>query len=128
VAKTYNRKWAALSKRFLAAHPQCNLCGQPSKHVDHVTPVSAQPWLKFESGNLQALCHGCHNRITAAYDRGASLLGACDDDGNPLDPTHPWHAASNLDAIARANAPASPSPRFAAQAKRNAIRKVVPNR
>ena len=39
--------------------------------------------------NLQTLCHYHHSLLTAAFDSDR-MRGACDINGDPLDPDHPW--------------------------------------
>ena len=119
--RIYDHEWERLARRHLDRYPLCVCCGRLARHVDHVTPVKVAPWRRLDPTNLQSLCHPCHNRITAAYDAG-SIRGACDVGGLPLDPGHPWLAASNAEAIAMANARPKASPHLAAQLKRAAMR------
>lgn len=116
--KPYDHRWGNLSRRFLANHPVCATkgCGQGSAHADHIQPVKVAPYRRLDETNLQALCHACHNRITAAYERG-SLAGACDEDGLPLDPSHPWQQVGNAAATVVANIRPKPSPFIAARIK-----------
>lgn len=101
----YDRKWKKLSRECIRRHPVCQRCHKrPSRHCDHIVPVKVAPWLKYTRSNHQALCQDCHTAITAAYERG-SLAGACDEDGQPLDPWHPWAQEDNSAAITVANTP-----------------------
>jgi hypothetical protein len=101
--KLYDRKWTRLSVSFLKANPVCVRCKmRPSRHADHVVPVRVAPHRRYDRRNLQALCHECHNAITSAYEKG-SLAGACDEEGNPLDPWHPWAQEDNAAAIEAVN-------------------------
>ena len=72
--------------------------------------------------NLQSLCHRHHNILTAAYDRD-SLRGACDAEGMPVDPAHPWAQPDNASAIRAANARPAPDPDLAAVLKLRAVRR-----
>lgn len=115
----YGYKWERLRRRHLAVHPHCVLCKRKGEHVDHIEPVRLAPWRKLDPSNLQSLCHACHNRITVAYDRGL-IAGACDEQGLPLDPSHPWMQADNAAAIQAANRGPQPALRLAARLKRTA--------
>lgn len=119
--KTYNRVWENLSRVFLANHPFCATpgCRKASVAVDHIVPIKVAPYRRLDPGNFQALCHGCHNRITAAYEKG-SIAGACDLDGMPLDPAHPWAQADNKAAIDTANKKRTVEPALAARLKAKA--------
>jgi hypothetical protein len=115
----YDRKWVKLSRAYLKRNRVCVKCGEPSHAVDHIVNVRTAPHRKYDPSNWQALCQGCHTRLTAAYDAG-SLAGACDEDGAPLDPFHPWAQADNAEAIKVANLPKSErkvDPRYAATLK-----------
>jgi hypothetical protein len=119
----YDRQWQRLARRFLKNNRRCRFCGKPSAHVDHITPTKVAPWRRLDPSNWQALCHDCHNRITTAYEKG-TLKGACDVDGTPLDPWHPWNQGTNAAAIQVSNAILPPvEPSYAAQLKRMASRK-----
>jgi 5-methylcytosine-specific restriction protein A len=65
----YDARWQRLRLAFLAAHPFCAACAQagrvePATDVHHITPRRDRGADAEE--NLQALCHRCHSRITAA--------------------------------------------------------------
>jgi hypothetical protein len=119
---TYDHQWDRLAKRHLRIHPVCAVtgCGKPAKHVDHVVPVAVAPHRRLDPTNLQGLCHACHNRLTAAYDKG-SIAGACDAAGLPLDPSHPWRQSTNAAAIDVANRKPKANPFVAARLKRAAV-------
>ena len=122
--KVYDHQWDRLAKRYLRLRPQCAVsgCKMMARHVDHIVPIKVAPHRRLDPTNLQGLCHACHNRLTAAYDKG-SLAGACDRDGMPLDPAHPWAQASNAEAIAIVNRPKAKAPSMlAARLKRQAVR------
>ncbi|WP_042776333.1 HNH endonuclease [Sinorhizobium fredii] len=119
----YDHDWQRLSKRFLRVHPMCMVrgCGRQAKHVDHIVTVRAAPHLRLAWSNLQALCRQHHSRLTHAYDRGR-LCGACDVDGLPLDPAHPWAQLTQQEAIAAVNCKAPLDPYYAANLKRGWVR------
>lgn len=119
----YGSEWARLSKRHLRFFPRCAVvgCAAQAKHVDHIVPVKVAPSRRLDPANLQSLCAACHNRITSAYDRG-SIAGACNVNGEPLDPSHPWAQADNARAIDIVNNPVRADPIVAARLKRNAVR------
>jgi hypothetical protein len=116
------RQWRSLSSRYRKVHPLCVRCGKRAEMVDHITSIKAAPMRKLDPSNLQSMCWACHNRLTKAYDAG-SLRGACDEQGNTLDPNHPWAQASNKAAIAVVNAPPGRvDPMLGARLKRDAAR------
>lgn len=55
--------WKAVREQQLAEHPGCTLCGQPARHVDHITPI-AEGGLELDPGNLQSLCATHHRQKT----------------------------------------------------------------
>ncbi len=82
----YNARWRRLRLMFLAENPLCSdpyhvHCGTPAlaTDVDHIMPRERggdDDWI-----NLQALCHSCHSRKTAAENGGVGgdkSLGAPD--------------------------------------------------
>ena len=100
-------QWRALRKATLARFPMCSVrgCGHKARHVDHIFTLRAYPHRSLDPTNLQTLCPAHHSALTRAYDNGR-LHGACDTDGRPLDPAHPWLQHSNTDAIKAANSTA----------------------
>lgn len=124
VGRFYNSpEWNRLRVWHRRHNPICAVrgCGKPVFMVDHIVPVSVAPERALDPSNVQSLCQGCHNRITRAYDLG-SIRGACDDDGNPSDPSHPWLAVDNAAATKAANTKAKVNPMVAARLKRIAVR------
>lgn len=67
-----SRQWAALRARVKREEPICRtrFCGQPVTDVDHIRPHKGDARLFFDRGNCQGLCHRCHSRKTARFDRG----------------------------------------------------------
>ena len=100
--------WAGRRPRRIAkiqAAHRCQRCGrfapEPNGlHVHHRKPVERAPALMLEPANLLVLCPQCHNIVEP---RTGLRRMACDEQGRPLDPEHPW----NLKAGAgRSNDPA----------------------
>ena|SRR5215203_5802716 len=87
-----SKAWRKLRAQQIYAHPLCARCGARGEDVDHIESIRRAPKRALDPTNLRVLCHACHGRVTALYDRptnnpqrGAAATGA------PLDPTHPWH-------------------------------------
>ena len=64
----YKGVWPAIRRRFLAAHPLCEVCRREgryteAKEVHHIIPLAGGG--THEDTNLMALCKPCHSRITA---------------------------------------------------------------
>lgn len=88
-ARGYDAAWYRLRARHLRANPRCIICGVRAEHVDHVQPIRQAPHRRLDPFNLQSLCEHHHNQATQAFDAGR-IKGACDDQGQTLDPSHPW--------------------------------------
>lgn len=91
-------RWRALRAMLLKVRPLCVVCGRPARHIDHIRPHRGSENLFFAVKNLQPLCHSCHSSKTARSDTGfgnrpgqEQPSGACDSDGVPVDPRHPWN-------------------------------------
>jgi hypothetical protein len=75
----------------------CTRCGTSliglgrSAHVHHVKELRTAPALRIEPQNLRPLCVSCHDVTHAEMKR--KPAPACDVDGNPLDPDHPWNVS-----------------------------------
>jgi hypothetical protein len=85
-------QWQKRAHRHLRMEPLCRFCLErgrvtPATIADHVTPHRGD-WNAFLLGELQSLCHACHNRDKRIEEiRGYRLdVG---EDGWPLDPKHP---------------------------------------
>lgn len=67
----YGRRWQKVRTSFLADHPSCAHCGEPARHVDHVTPKHhGVDGADCPESGMQALCARCHGRKTRS-ERGA---------------------------------------------------------
>lgn len=49
--------------RYLASHPTCERCGEPSVLVDHVIPHHGDDMLIFMNENMRASCRACHSLL-----------------------------------------------------------------
>lgn len=118
----YDKTWIRLKNRYRKYNPVCEVvgCFAAAEQVDHILSVRARPDLRLDWNNLQALCHSHHAALTRAYDDGR-LAGACDEDGNSLDPNHPWAQADGREAIAAANRRGRASPELKAKLKRQYV-------
>ena len=112
-SRGYDKAWFVLRARHLRANPLCLMCyakgiETKAEHVDHVTSIKQRPDLRLDPANLQSLCGPHHDFLTATIDSG-DLRGACDVNGDPLDPAHPWAQPTPEAALAAANAPYRPN-------------------
>jgi 5-methylcytosine-specific restriction protein A len=91
-------RWRKLRHWVLQHEPLCLDCKsrerlEPATEVDHVIPIE-QGGSPFEVSNLMPLCASCHSSKTAREDmphrRKVPWSGACDINGMPTDPRHPW--------------------------------------
>lgn len=116
-------EWQRARHTQLIKQPFCQFkgCRERAKHVDHVVSIRNAPHRRLDPSNLQSLCETHHNRLTNAYDRG-SIAGACDADGYPIDPNHPWNQTSNAEAIRTVNEYRKPDPRLVGRLKRSHTR------
>lgn len=120
----YDSTWERLRAKFLKMYPRCAVhgCRRKALHVDHVVPVKVDPGRRLDWYNLQSLCHHHHTQITVAYERG-SILGACDKNGLPLDPGHPWAQGDNRAAMQAVLERGKASVEIAAALKRDVFRR-----
>lgn len=87
------RKLTELRERVRREQPLCAHCKAEGKvsrwtELDHIIPLEHGG--TNHRDNLQGLCTPHHKAKTAA-DRGYQSAGACDAQGNPLDPEHAWN-------------------------------------
>ena len=71
-------RWKKLRKIVIDSQPYCQsgvVCDPsdsgrraPSRHCDHIIPVTERPDLAWDIENLQGLCPGCHSLKTATED------------------------------------------------------------
>lgn len=92
-------EWLRIRARQLARAPMCEGCERAAaREVDHIRPIS-EGGSRRDPGNLQSLCKPCHSAKTNAQRRGSAWVAdkyrGCDVNGYPLDPAHPWNAASD---------------------------------
>ena len=64
----YDQRWERTRKAYPANHPRCCVCNQPATDVDHIDGAGPLSPRGHDWSNLQALCHPCHSRKTAAHD------------------------------------------------------------
>lgn len=50
-------------EHYLASHPTCERCGEPSVLVDHVIPHHGDDILIFMRENMRAVCRACHSLL-----------------------------------------------------------------
>lgn len=63
--------WRALSKAYRKRNPLCEQCAAQGTTTvaavaDHIVEIRDDWALRYDPNNLQALCHDCHNKKTAA--------------------------------------------------------------
>jgi len=119
----YDRAWEALRRSVLRDEPTCRVrgCRKRAEHVDHIVAIALAPQLRLDRANLQPLCAYHHRLLSVAYDAG-SIRGVCSVDGMPLDPSHPWHATTNIDAMARVDGRPRAKPALIASLKARAVK------
>ena len=71
----YDRLWQKFRLVILADEPLCRFCREAGRitaadEVDHIRPIAEDPSRRLDPGNCRALCHACHCRRTADYERG----------------------------------------------------------
>ena len=85
----YNSKeWRILSrKRIQADGYKCVKCGKIATEVDHIIPIQTpEGWeLRFEWGNLQSLCGGCHNEKHGRFQKRRGGKGPAADTSRQMD-------------------------------------------
>lgn len=85
-------EWRARRAAQLAAEPWCRFHAQRGEKVrarivDHIDPHRGDR-MKFFHGRLQSLCDHCHSSVKQSIEVGRRA--GCNEDGLPVDPTHPW--------------------------------------
>lgn len=95
-----SRRWQALRDDQLLKQPfcECRLHVGKSVHaevVDHKVPHRGDSKLFFDPENLQSLAKQCHDSWKQKLERsGRDEISGCDEQGQPLDPQHPWYVTS----------------------------------
>lgn len=64
----YNGAWPAIRRRYIEAHPLCEMCRREGRvtaveEVHHILPLAGGG--SHDAENLMSLCKSCHSRITA---------------------------------------------------------------
>lgn len=49
-------------------NPECYICGEKSEATDHIEPHVGREDVFERFANHIALCHKCHNTVTAKFD------------------------------------------------------------
>lgn len=65
----YNSKWDQARAAFLKSRPDCAMCQQPAKVVDHITPHRGDKALFWRRSNWQPLCTRCHSSVKQRQER-----------------------------------------------------------
>jgi len=69
------RKWMLLSRLIRMRDRACKLCGAHGfLEVHHIIPVSQNPDLEFDKGNLICLCVTCHRKLYRKENEWAHIL------------------------------------------------------
>ena len=84
------RRVARITANYTCARCGAYLPGKGKLHVHHRKPVAKSMALALEPLNFQVLCPECHN-IVEPRSSSPRIKSACDVDGRPLDPSHPWN-------------------------------------
>jgi 5-methylcytosine-specific restriction protein A len=88
--------WHKARRIQLADEPLCRLCTAaertvPATDVDHIKPIS-QGGAALDPENFRSLCRPCHSTVTARQlSKTDKPIKGCNDEGQPIDPAHPWH-------------------------------------
>lgn len=89
----HTTRWRKRRAYQLADEPLCRMCEDQGRITeatvaDHIEPHNGD-YDKFWHGKLQSLCATCHNVRKQRIER-SGYSAACDVDGMPIDPGHPW--------------------------------------
>lgn len=60
-------------------------------NVNHVRAHKGDPELFYDLDNLETVCQGCHSKWIQKQER-TGYHSAIGEDGQPIDPNHPWNA------------------------------------
>jgi len=96
VKRLRGRKLQQRRRRWFALNPLCVSCKDRgivrlATELDHIKPLDFGG--ADEPSNWQGLCTQCHDYKTRR-DLGRKGSGACDANGQPLDPDHPWNRST----------------------------------
>lgn len=88
-------RWLTTRRAQLREYPLCRMCldvGRTTRATiaDHVIPPRGD-WELFWNGELQSLCKNHHDQVKQQQER-IGYSTEVGQDGNPLDPSHPWNA------------------------------------
>lgn len=91
----YGGRWRRYRERYLLKNPDCVYCHRagratPATVVDHREPHGGDNKKFWDPKNHQGLCATCHSAVKQTEERSGYQPG-CDEQGNPLDPRHPWN-------------------------------------
>jgi 5-methylcytosine-specific restriction protein A len=68
-SRGYNYRWQRFREQYLSLseNVMCHLCFiKVATDIHHKQKLTLHPELKYELGNLQALCKECHSKLTQA--------------------------------------------------------------
>ena len=70
----YDYTWIKFTKKFLASHPDCNICGAPALCVDHKIATAKQMMdaygeFSYNEDDYQALCYRCNIKKGQTIDK-----------------------------------------------------------
>ena len=88
------KAWQDLRSWRLLVEPLCRFCAEhgqdtPASVVDHIEPHKGDMPRFLDPGNTQSLCKPCHDRHKQRAER-AGFDVRVDEDGWPIDPSHPF--------------------------------------
>lgn len=91
----YDGDWNIVRRFHLDMFPNCKYCAEQGKLVradvvDHIEPIHLAPERRLDLSNLQSLCKVHHDSTKQREEKSGKRIG-CDQDGMPIDPTHPWN-------------------------------------
>ena len=93
------RRWKQLRANQLRKAPRCECPHHRGREdaplaevVDHIVPHRGDFKLFVDPANLQSMAKFCHDKFKQSQEKGgAGFLAGCDEIGQPLDQSHPWH-------------------------------------